>query len=172
MNAIVIALVICIVLIGGFLGIGEALRCDHVDTWEVYSFQFENSTASNSVREVCKECHKNMARPALFKGTLVDKSYLEAVKEHSDAQDFVPGEYYTITAIVTQADYDSVDKPRIGCKVENEDFLVGFSVEFREEFAEAVSYKSLEKGVEITFRGRLYDEGFGFTDCELLSEVK
>ena len=40
--------------------------------------------------------------------------------------------------------------------------------ETREEFKELV--KLVEKGEEITFRGRFYDGGCGFTDCELIIE--
>jgi hypothetical protein len=50
--------------------------------------------------------------------------------------------------------------------VENENFIVGFNVEFREEFREQI--KLTEEGAEITFRGRFYDVGCGFTDCELI----
>ena len=80
----------------------------------------------------------------------------------------MPGQYYTVTAIVTLADYSSNDKARVTCKVENEDYIVGFSVEFREEFKNTAGCESLEEGEKITFRGRFYDEGCGFTDCELV----
>ena len=54
----------------------------------------------------------------------------------------------------------------LNCRVENENFVVLFTAEFREEFEEIV--RSVEKGDEITFRGRFYDEGCEFTDCELI----
>ena len=57
----------------------------------------------------------------------------------------------------------------LNCKVENKEFTVCFNVEFRNEFKEAV--RLVEEGETITFRGRFYDEGCGFTDCELLERV-
>lgn len=163
---------VCILAIIGLLVLGYAIRCEHEETMMVYSFASHDSTAYSDVREICKECNKNMTRPSLFKGTLVDRPYLDVIRAHSDGSEIVPGEYYTVTAIVTLADYSSVDEPSINCKVENEDYIVSFNVEFREEFAQAVSCEVLEEGDNITFRGRFYDEGCGFTDCELLGEVK
>lgn len=163
---------VCLLVVVGLVILGAVLQCDHEDTWVVYSFASEDSTASSYVKEVCKECSEGITRPSLFKGTPVDRPYLEVIRAHSDGNEIVPGEYYTVTAVVTLADYSSVDEPSINCKVENEDYLVSFNVEFREEFAEAVSYNSLEEGVEITFRGRFYDVGCGFTDCELITGVE
>ena len=45
---------------------------------------------------------------------------------------------------------------------------MSFNVEFREEFKELV--RAVEEGGEITFHGRFYDKGCGFTDCELIIE--
>lgn len=143
-------------------------KCEHENMATMYSFSSYDSTAYSDVRPYCRDCGERF-QYQLFKGELVDKSYLSAIVEHSDGSEIVPGEYYTITAIVTLTDYDSVDEPNINCKVENEGYKVIFNVEFREEFAEAVSYKSLEEGDTITFRGRFYDEGCGFTDSELLN---
>lgn len=162
----------CIVLVIVLLIVLTPKQCDHEDTRMFYSFASENSTASSYVKEICNECGESITRPGLFKGTLVDQSYLEVIREHSDGSEILVGEYYTVTAIVTLADYSSVDKPSINCKVENEDYIVSFNAEFREEFAEAVYYESLEEGDTITFRGRFYDVGCGFTDCELVDEVR
>jgi hypothetical protein len=96
---------------------------------------------------------------------------LELLKEHSDGDEIVPGEYYTVTATVTLVTLNSYDEGRfwtvrVGCKLRNEDILLGFSVDFRKEFWDQVDL--LEEGDEITFRGKFYDEGCGFTDSELL----
>jgi hypothetical protein len=90
----------------------------------------------------------------------VDKSYLEAIKEHSDGNEILPGEYYTVTATVPMG-LSGI------CEVENEDYIVRFHVAFNDEFIELVN--SIDDDAEITFRGRFYDTGCGFTDCELLS---
>lgn len=158
-------LLICIFLPILFLIVFTPEKCEHENTIKVYSFQFENSTAASSYKTSCVDCKNYPVNSTSFRGTPTDQSYLEAVKEHSDIIEVVPGEYYTVTAIVSIEDYD-FHKTRINCKVENKDCIVGFSVEFREGFEELVSF--LEKGDEITFRGKLYDTGFGFTDCELI----
>ena len=132
-----------------------------------YVFSSYNSTTPSYVRDECKECGTRLTYDSLIKGTLIDQSYLEAIEEHSDGVKIVPGEYYTVTATVPMGfvAYSS-NRVRLNCKVENEDFIVFFNVEFREEFEEQV--KQVEKGAEITFRGRFYDEGCGFTDSELI----
>ncbi len=145
-------------------------KCEHEDMVTMYTFTSYDSTAYSDVRPYCRDCNKRF-QYKLFKGTLLDQSYLDAIVEHSDANEIIPGEYYTVTAIVpqgyTQASYAST-RVGLNCRVENEDFIVGFNVEFREEFKELV--KLVEKGEEITFRGRFYDGGCGFTDCELIIE--
>ena len=141
-------------------------KCEHENVDEYFSFQFQNSTASSDLKWICADCYKEMNR-ARFRGTPTDTSYLEAIAEHSNESDIVGGEYYTITATVTLADYDHT-KTRITCSVRNEDTVVGFSVEFKEEFEEIVS--SIQEGDEVTFRGRFYDVGCGFTDAELITE--
>lgn len=143
-------------------------KCEHTQITKDFSFQFQGSTASSSVRRYCEDCDSYVDSPSLFNGNPKDLSYLEVVKSHSDGDEIVSGEYYTITAIVTLGDYDT-RKTRINCRVQSENIIVGFSVEFREEFEESVSL--LKEGDEITFRGRYYDTGCGFTDCELI-EVK
>jgi hypothetical protein len=139
-------------------------KCDHEEVREIFSFQPNDSTAASYMKPFCKSCNKNLGYSA-FRGTPKDKSYLEAVKEHIAEDEIIAGEYYTMSATVALEDYD-VGETRISCKVENEDVIVGFSVEFREEYEKPVS--SLQEGDKITFRGRLYDDGFGFTDCELM----
>lgn len=149
-----------------FLVICTPEPCEHEDMVTIYSFTSYDSTAHSSVRPYCRVCDERFDY-TLFEGTPVDQSYLEAIVEHSDGREIVPGEYYTVTATVPLGYYGfGSTKLWLNCKVENEDFIVGFNVEFREEFREIV--ESVEKGDEITFRGRFYDEGCGFTDCELI----
>lgn len=131
---------------------------------KMFSFQFENSTAVSHLEPRCKNCNHYFGYTA-FRGTPKDLSYLELVKQNIDERNIKAGEYYTMRAVVSLEDYD-VNRTRIRCKVESDNTIVGFSVEFREGFEEQISL--LQKGDEITFRGRLYDNGFGWTDCELL----
>lgn len=144
-------------------------KCEHENTVELYSFAAQNSTAHSNVRPYCRDCGEKFEYQ-LFKGELVDKSYLSAIQENSDGDEIVPGEYYTVTATVPLGftAYSS-NTVWLNCKVENEEFTVCFNVEFRDEFEEAV--RLVEEGETITFRGRFYDEGCGFTDCELLERV-
>jgi hypothetical protein len=133
-----------------------------------FSFQFQGSTAMSYVRPYCEHPgHVYIATS--FRGTPNDLSYLEAIRVNSDSDKIVWGEYYTMVATVTLADYD-FNRTRVHCKVQSENIIVNFSVEFREGFEELVSL--LDDGDEITFRGRFYDEGCGFTDCELISSVQ
>jgi hypothetical protein len=142
-----------------------SLKCEH-EMGKQFSFQPQKSTAASHVKPYCKNCNNSFGY-TMFRGTPDDLSYLEAVRAHSDRDEIVGGEYYTVTAVVTLGDYQ-VTETRIRCKVESGNIIVGFSVKFREGFEESVAL--LEEGDEITFRGRLYDEGYGFTDCELIVE--
>ena len=144
-------------------------KCEHEEVMK-YEFASNNSTERSNASRYCTKCDKRISTYSLFKGELVDKSYLRAIVDHSDGSEIKPGEYYTVTAIVTQADYGYglYNTPNVCCKLENEDFIIYLDVEFREEFAEAVDL--IIEGQEITFRGRFYDEGCGFTDCELIIE--
>lgn len=73
-----------------------------------------------------------------------------------------------MTAAVTIDYYSSgIEEPRLACKEENDDYEVLFSVGFKEEYRDLIS--SVKKGEEITFRGKFYTEGCGFSDCELIS---
>ena len=144
-------------------------KCEHEETVVKYSFTAYGSTAHNDICKYCKKCESRISAYSLFKGELVDKSYLEAIVEHSDGSEIVAGEYYTVTAIVPLGFYgSSIDTAWLGCRVENANFIVSFTAEFREEFRELV--RAVEEGDEITFRGRFYDKGCGFTDCELIIE--
>lgn len=166
MKFITSVILICVFLPILFLIVFTPEPCEHEDMVTMYSFSTRDSTAHSSVRPYCRDCDKKY-QSQLFQGTLVDQSYLSAIIEHSDASEIVPGEYYTVTVTVplgfTAYGSDSV---WLNCEVENEDFIVYFTVEFREEFEEQV--RSVEEGDEITFRGRFYDEGCEFTDCELV----
>lgn len=135
------------------------------EIFKTFSFQFQGSTASNYVKWTCKSCSVHYT-PTLFRGTPSDTSYLELIKKIAGEDEIIGGEYYTLTVVVAVRDFDR-DKVRIQCKVRDESFLIGFSVEFREEFEDAVN--KLVEGDEITFRGKLYEDGFGFTDSELIT---
>ena len=142
--------------------------CEH-ESATFYSFTSMDSTGQSRVNERCKKCNVRLTYDSSFKGTPIDQSYLSAIKENSDGDEIIPGEYYTVTATVPSGftAYGS-DSVRLYCKVENADFVIGFTAEFMEEFSEQV--RSVGKGDEITFRGRFYDEGCGFTDCEWIEE--
>ena len=137
---------------------------------KIFAFSSHKSTAYSSVRQWCKKgCCPNLGYKN-FRGTPSDLSYLDVIEEHFGVDEMVGGEYYTVTAEISLKFYYPSSSPRvhINCKVENEDIIVGFNVEFREGFREQVAL--LEQGDEVTFRGRYYDEGCGFTDCELITE--
>lgn len=155
---------ILVVMVFALAIVASPGKCDHTNLKKDFSFQFEGSTAASSIKPICENCNQYF-EATRFRGTPNDLSYLEVVKEYITADEIVSGEYYTMTAIVTTLDHD-YRRVRIRCKVGNNNIDVFFSVEFREEFEEAVS--SLQEGQEITFRGKLYDTGFGWTDCELL----
>ena len=133
-------------------------KCEHQVVTR-YFFSTDDSTMHHSACRYCTKCDTRLTEHSLFQGELVDKSYLEAIKEHSDGSEIIPGEYYTVTATVPLGFIGT-------CEVENEDFIVRFDVDFRDEF---VLDDPLENGTEITFRGRFYDKGCGFTDAELIS---
>jgi hypothetical protein len=143
-------------------------ECDHTNLDKRFLFQTEGSTAVSRIKPVCKNCNQYF-EAAIFRGTPNDLSYLEVVKEYISEDEIVGGGYHTMTASVAVLDYD-FQRVRIRCKVTAADIEVNFSVEFREEFEESVAL--LQVGDEITFRGRLYDTGFGWTDCELLNNIK
>lgn len=156
-----------IAIIIGVLIFATPEKCEHE---EVTRFHFTTDTpvVRNSVCGYCKKCDTRLTSYSLFQGDLVDKSYRQAIVDHSDGSEMASGEYYTVTATVPLGFIgDGIGSIGLTCEVENEDFIVRFDAEFREEFKEAVM--SIEEGEEITFRGRFYDNGCGFTDCELVS---
>ena len=159
--ATTIIMVIAIILIVVFVAPG---RCEHDAMVKLFSFQFENSTAMSTIKPYCNDCNQYFGH-TYFRGNPNDTSYLEALRENSDSDEIVAGEYYTITAIVTFADYYTHEK-RIRCEVQSGNIRVDFSVEFQGEYEEAVGL--LKAGDEITFHGRYYDTGCGFTDSELI----
>lgn len=151
--------------------------CKHEEIGKIFSFVGENKTSLSYIQPYCRGCdgtygegrygyYVRVTRP--FQGTPNDLSYLDAIREHSDGGEMVGGEYYTMTATVS-VEYYSVygqEKISIRCKVEYEGTIVFFSVEFRDEYKDEIVL--LEGGDEITFRGGFYDNGCGFTDCELI----
>lgn len=156
----------CLLSVLAILIIFTPPKCEHEEMGKIFSFQFQNSTAMSSIKPFCENCN-NYFGYTHFRGTPNDTSYLEVVKELIDSDEVIGGEYYTMTATLTVPDHE-VDKTRIRCKIEKENIIVSFSVQFREEFEESVGL--LQEGDEVTFRGKLYDEGFGWTDCELLNK--
>lgn len=164
----VILICLCIPIL--FVMIFTSTRCEHEDTVDRYVFVAYDSTAYSSVNPYCRDCKESL-RYTNIQGELVDQSYLSAIQENRDGREIVAGEYYTVTATVPLGYYGSStsrDHARLTCQVENEGFIVRFSVEFREEFRESI--ESMQEGEKITFRGRFYDEGCGFTDAELISK--
>lgn len=133
--------------------------------FKTFGFQFQGSTAYNYVKWTCKSCSVHYS-PRIFRGTPSDTSYLELIKKIASEDEIIGGEYYTLSVLVAVRDFDA-KRVRIQCKVEDESFRVGFSVEFREEFEDAIN--KLVEGDKITFRGKLYKDGFGFTDSELIT---
>lgn len=162
-------MLVCVFLPILFLAVFTPEPCEHEDMVTMYTFTSYNSTAHSNVRPYCRDCGERF-RSQMFKGELVDKSYLSAIVEHSDGDEIVPGEYYTVTATVPLGFYAYIsDTVWLNCRVENEEYILFFNVEFKDEFEEMV--KLVEDGDEITFRGRFYDKGCGFTDCELIEVI-
>lgn len=152
------------IFIAAVFAVNFAIQCDHSEKVTLFSFQPPNSTAAHHIKTSCKNCNQYYT-PKSFRGTPTDTTYLEVLKTHTDGEELVGGEVYTVTAIVTVGDFD-FNKTRIRCKVENDDVIVSFSVEFLDGFEERVAV--LEDGDEITFRGKFYDKGCAWTECELI----
>ena len=155
----------CIFLPILFLILFTPAKCEHEEVTR-YVFSSDDSMAHSSACGYCTKCDTRLTSYFLFQGELVDKSYLSALVEHSDASEIVPGEYYTVTASVPLGFYGTSNAVWLTCEVENDDFIVRFSAEFQEEFKDQI--RSIQEGDTITFRGRFYDEGCRFTDCELI----
>ena len=151
-----------VLIVAPFLLLFPPEKCEHEEVTRYY-FSSDDSMVHNSVCSYCTKCDTRLSPYSLFQGELVDKSYLQVMVDHSDDSEMIPGEYYTVTAVAPLGFMDSVG---ITCEVENEEFLVRFSAAFRAEFKEQLG--AIEKGQEITFRGRFYETGCRFTDCELI----
>ena len=146
------------------LSLSLIFKCEHDNKVTKFSFQPENSTASNYVKIVCDDCNQGFGS-ARFRDTAPDNSYIDVVKEHTDDKKFVSGEYDTVRAKVVRHDYDST-KTEIYCCVEQGNVEVYFSVKFKSEFDEAVS--SLQEGDMITFYGKSSTTGLSWTNCEIV----
>ena len=151
--AIVLLLIVCI-----------PDKCEHEVMGKSFSFQPQNSTATSYLRQFCANCDDDFGYK-IFRGTPTDTSYLDVVAAHSNSDKIVQGKYYTMSAKVAQRDFD-FNKTEIACKVQNGEIIVFFFAEFREEYEESVAL--LQEGDIVTFRGRFYDKGCGFTDCQLI----
>ena len=116
-------------------------------------------------KHYCKDCGTYRGITYLHTNS-EDSSCLSVLREHIDADELIDGEYYTLTAIVVFANYGT--NTSVTCKVQDDDITVHLSVDFREEFKDAVSYSVLESGDEITFRGKFDGIGWKWTDCELI----
>ena len=165
---LLMVLVVFLAMIVAIVVVATPEPCEHeVITRYVFTSYDNMENEHSTICDYCKKCDDRLTRHERFQGELVDKSYLSAIIEHSDDGEIVPGEYYTVTVTVPLGFYGyTSDTVWLTCEVKNADFIVRFSVEFREEFKELV--EAVEKGEEITFRGRFYDKGCGFTDSELI----
>lgn len=152
---------LCLLLPLLFLILFTPKPCKHKDTYKLYAFSSDN--VSNMYRPVCKDCDKHM-QYSLFSGTPTDTSYIEPINEAADTESIIAGEYYTVTATVFLLDY-STPHTYLICVVKNENFTVRFTVEFREELTEAIA-----EGDLIVFQGKFFDDGCGFTNCELITK--
>ena len=165
-----IGMVIGIIVLVKSINLPETCKHEHIG--KIFIFPELDSTSQGYVKTYCVGCDTYYGdgeymgyyggTKQFFRGTPSDTSFLEALSEYSDEKNIIAGEYYTITAIVTRTAYDYA-KTRIRCKVEIEDVSAEFFVDFREEVINL-----MQEGEEITFRGRFYDTGCGFTDCELI----
>ncbi len=143
--------------------VSMSVKCDHPETYEVFAFQSQNSTATSYMKVCCKSCDKDL-KTYVFTGTPEDSSYLDVI---NNGEPVVGGQYYTITANVGNGSYISLEN-RISCVIERDDVSVNFSVTFKEEYREKID--SLEDGDAITFYGKLSSDGFYWTDCDLITE--
>lgn len=147
--------------------LGFCLKCDHNNSIEVYSFEPEKSTATSSVKSVCEECGQGL-HLTRFRGNPPDEMYIDVIKEHCEDKTFIKGEYDTVKATVTVVDYFT-PKTEISGGVCQDGVEVYFSVEFKEEYEEAVSL--LQEGDEIIFYGKSALTGLSWTDCDLITNI-
>ena len=138
--------------------------CEHEETKAILVFTFNEDKYNNSKIVICKKCNDDIKRID-FKGIPEDIS--ASVKECMGANEIIAGEYYTLSATVFLANYDT-PKTSLLCEAENGDVKIRFIVNFLDEFEEAVS--NIKEGNKITFRGILKDAGIGFSDAELLGK--
>ena len=161
---------VCIIFLVAVVGIVSVNKCEHTRVETVFSFSSYDSTGYYDYFYVrCDDCYEKL-KQTLFHKEPADTSYLRVFEQFNNGNDLVRGEYYTIRGTVSLKFYDlrPSEKLRIRCQVEVDGIIVGFSIEFREEFRERV--KLLEEGDEVTFRGKFYDIGCGFSDAELITE--
>ena len=161
-------------LVSLFLGIAIAIigflciplflgKCEHTNTYKVYSFQSQTSHAMSYVKTKCRDCYDTLST-GLFYSHPKDKSYLDVV---NNGEDLVADEYYSITATVEHTFYTNGGKAR--CYIEQDDVRVYFTATFAEEYKEASGL--LQEGDTITFRGKASPEGrLYWTDCEFITE--
>ncbi len=157
-------IVFCIVVVAVIVGLVSSCPepCKHEERREEYSFESQNATSPNYIgykKKFCKNCDYYFGNTYFYE-TPSDLSYLDLIREHSDGDELIDGEYYTMSATVNLNYVYGIT-----CRVENDDIRVYFSVDFREEFKEAV--KLMETGDEITFRGKFDITSCDWTDCEL-----
>lgn len=156
-GAMFLGIVFCLLL-------GFALQCEHENMIKVFSFQSENSTAMSDIKTLCDECGNTFSLVG-FRGTPSDTSYVDVINEHCKDKKFVSGEYDTIKATVVFPDCDAL-KTKIQCVVQQGDVEVYFTAMFKGEYEDAVSL--IQKGDEITFRGKSSAKGLSWSDCELI----
>ena len=150
--------VMCLLLFGLFS------RCEHEVVIDSFVFQPENNTAYSYTQRICENCNQTFTT-YLFKGTPSNTGYVDVISENCEDKTFVIGEYDTITAKVSLADYDSL-KTQLSCYVQEGNVDVWFIVEFKSEYEDAVSM--LQEGDEVTFYGKCSDKTVHWTDCELV----
>lgn len=142
--------------------VGTVMQCNHPETFEVFSFQPQNSTAASSIKTYCDSCRKVLS-VTTFRGEPEDSSYLDLV---NNGEQLVDGQYYTITAEVSFGTHLS-SKNRITCSIKSEDIEVYFSVTFKEEYKEKIDL--LKDDDTITFYGKYSSDSFHWMDCELIT---
>ena len=164
MKVFIARILFCIVIgvvMGGLFS--SCKPCEHKERREEYSFELQDINSPKYIgykKTFCKSCDYYFGN-TYFYSTPSDLSYLDLLCEHSDGEELVDGEYYTVSATVNNNYVYGIT-----CRVENDDIRVYFSVDFREEFKETV--KQMKSGDEITFRGKFVSNGYDWTDCELI----
>ena len=160
--------VIALIFLGIFLLIGFYMctHCDHEETRYVYIFQTNSTTGNSYYRTVCSDCDE-IRKTTMFNGNPTNTAYLPVMAAHCGTSEMAPEEYYTVTATVSDS-HSAYDKLRLRCYVEGETATVYFTATFPEEFLEDL--QALEGKDTVTFYGKYYTQGCGFTDCILITE--